>query len=64
MNDRGRPKVLEGKVPFTTLISLIRSWVINFVVKHLREEPERTVVFWSYPYGLVEITDSRKGRGL
>ncbi|MFW6104936.1 MAG: YbgA family protein [Candidatus Bipolaricaulota bacterium] len=48
----------EGKVPLSTLISLVRSWIVRFDEEYLKEQR----YFDPYPSGLVEISDSGKGR--
>ncbi|MFB6291203.1 MAG: YbgA family protein [Candidatus Bipolaricaulia bacterium] len=50
----------EGKVPLSTLISLVRSWIVRFDEEYLKDQ----WYFDPYPQGLVEISDSGKGRDL
>lgn len=50
----------EGKTPLSTLISLVRSWIARFDVEYLKDQR----YFDPYPHGLVEISDSGKGRDL
>ena len=50
----------EGKVPLSTLISVVRSWIVRFDVEYLEDQR----YFDPYPHGLVEISDSGKGRDL
>ncbi|MBS3735638.1 DUF1722 domain-containing protein [Candidatus Bipolaricaulota bacterium] len=49
-----------GKVPLSSLISLVRSWIVRFNVEYLKDQR----YFDPYPHGLVEISDSGKGREL
>ena len=50
----------EGKVPLSTLISLVRSWIVRFDQEYLKSQK----YFDPYPKQLVEISDSGKGRDL
>jgi len=50
----------KGKVPLSTIISLVRSWIVRFDQEYLKEQK----YFDPYPRELVEISDSGKGRDL
>jgi uncharacterized protein YbgA (DUF1722 family)/uncharacterized protein YbbK (DUF523 family) len=49
----------QNKVPLSVCIALMRSWIIRFDEDYLKHQ----TFFYPYPKGLVEITDSGKGRG-
>lgn len=49
-----------GKVPLSTIISLVRSWIARFDQEYL----ENQRYFDPYPRELVDISDSGKGRDL
>jgi len=49
-----------GKVPLSTVISLVRSWIIRFDQEYLKDQ----YYFTPYPNELVDISDSGKGRDL
>lgn len=49
-----------GKVPLSTLISLVRSWIVRFEEDYLLGQR----YFDPYPNELMEISDSGKGRDL
>jgi uncharacterized protein YbgA (DUF1722 family)/uncharacterized protein YbbK (DUF523 family) len=48
----------SGKIPLSACLSVIRSWIVRFDEPYL----EAQTYFEPYPAGLVEITDSGKGR--
>ncbi len=48
----------QGKVPLSTIISLVRSWIVRFDQEYLKNQR----YFDPYPRELVEISDSGKGR--
>ncbi len=50
----------SGKVPLSSNTSILRSWVIRFENEYLMQQ----TFFEPYPEGLIEITDSGKGRKL
>jgi uncharacterized protein YbgA (DUF1722 family)/uncharacterized protein YbbK (DUF523 family) len=50
----------QGKIPLSACLSVIRSWIVRFEQPYL----EAQTYFEPYPAGLVEITDSGKGRKL
>lgn len=49
-----------GRVPLSAPLGIMRSWVVRFEEPYLAEQ----TYFEPYPEGLVEITDSGKGRKL
>lgn len=53
-------KYREGKIPLSTVLSVVKSWITRFGEPYLA----RQTFFEPYPEGLVEITDSGKGRKL
>ena len=48
----------DGMVPLSVPVSVLRSWVVRFDEKYLRDQ----TFFEPYPEALVEITDSGRGR--
>lgn len=50
----------NGKIPLSACLSVVRSWIVRFGEPYL----EMQSYFEPYPAGLVEITDSGKGRKL
>ncbi|MBN6187823.1 DUF1722 domain-containing protein [Aneurinibacillus sp. BA2021] len=52
-------KYRDGKLPLSSPLSVLRSWVVRFDQEYLL----RQTYFEPYPDDLVEITDSGKGRG-
>ena len=50
----------SGKIPLSACLSVVRSWIVRFGEPYL----ETQIYFEPYPTGLVEITDSGKGRKL
>ena len=50
----------EGKIPLSACLSVVRSWIARFGEPYLDAQS----YFEPYPVGLVEITDSGKGRKL
>ena len=49
-----------GRVPLSACLSVLRAWIVRFDQEYLRGQ----VFFEPYPEGLVQITDSGKGRDL
>ncbi len=49
----------EAKIPLSAAVSVVRSWIARFQSEYLASQ----TYFEPYPLGLVEITDSGKGRG-
>jgi uncharacterized protein YbgA (DUF1722 family) len=49
-----------GRVPLSVPVSVLRAWIVRFEQDYLREQH----FFAPYPEGLVQITDSGKGRDL
>lgn len=49
-----------GKIPLSVNLGIVRSWIVRFNERYL----EQQIFFEPYPEGLVEITDSGKGRTL
>jgi uncharacterized protein YbgA (DUF1722 family)/uncharacterized protein YbbK (DUF523 family) len=49
-----------GKIPLSACLSVVRSWIVRFDEPYL----EAQTYFEPYPSGLIEITDSGKGRKL
>jgi uncharacterized protein YbgA (DUF1722 family)/uncharacterized protein YbbK (DUF523 family) len=50
----------DAKIPLSALLSIIKSWIARFGQTYLASQ----TYFEPYPIGLVEITDSGKGRDL
>ncbi len=50
----------DKKIPLSALRTVIRSYIIRFNIKYLKDQS----YFSPYPSGLVEVTDSGKGRNL
>jgi uncharacterized protein YbgA (DUF1722 family)/uncharacterized protein YbbK (DUF523 family) len=50
----------DGKIPLSACLGVLRSWIVRFDEPYL----EAQSYFEPYPAGLVEITDSGKGRKL
>lgn len=49
-----------GKIPLSVSLGIVRSWIVRFGEEYL----EQQFFFEPYPEGLVEITDSGRGRTL
>lgn len=49
-----------GKVPLSVCLNIIMAWIVRFEEPYLREQ----TFFQPYPEGLIEISDSGKGRKL
>ena len=53
-------KYRAGKIPLSANLGILKSWIIRFEENYLAQQN----FFEPYPEGLVEITDSGKGRKL
>jgi uncharacterized protein YbgA (DUF1722 family)/uncharacterized protein YbbK (DUF523 family) len=53
-------KYRAGKIPLSAVLAIMNSWLARFGDEYLRQQ----IFFEPYPEGLVEITDSGKGRDL
>ncbi len=53
-------KYRVGKIPLSVILGILKSWIIRFEEDYLAQQN----FFEPYPEGLVEITDSGKGRKL
>jgi uncharacterized protein YbgA (DUF1722 family) len=51
-------KYRAGKIPLSTPVGVLRSWIVRFDKDYLRDQ----IFFEPYPQELLEITDSGKGR--
>jgi uncharacterized protein YbgA (DUF1722 family)/uncharacterized protein YbbK (DUF523 family) len=49
-----------GKIPLSVALGIARSWIVRFGEEYLQQQ----MFFEPYPEGLVEITDSGRGRTL
>jgi uncharacterized protein YbgA (DUF1722 family)/uncharacterized protein YbbK (DUF523 family) len=49
-----------GRIPLSACTSILRAWIVRFDQEYLRTQ----VFFEPYPEGLIQITDSGKGRTL
>jgi uncharacterized protein YbgA (DUF1722 family) len=50
----------DGKIPLSAVLTIVKSWIARFGQTYLASQ----TFFEPYPLGLVEITDSGKGRDL
>ena len=50
----------DAKIPLSAVLTIVKSWIARFGQTYLASQ----TYFEPYPIGLVEITDSDKGRGL